>query len=96
MAGEVTESVVGGVLVEIMEGWEVKDGADDIVERLLIFDKLKTKVDDFCGKGADDVDAADFEVFFVEDDFHEAAFGSHDSSSGHVCIASFAAAVGDF
>ena len=42
VAGEVAEAVVGGVLVEIVEGGIVEHLTDDVIEAFLLFNKSDT------------------------------------------------------
>ena len=57
MAGVVAEAVVGSIFIEIVQGGEVEDLADDVVEVFFLFDEDHPVVDHLCGDMADDVDA---------------------------------------
>lgn len=84
MAGEVAEAVVGGVLVEVVEGRVVEDVADHVVEGAIGLDEAKAVVDELGSDVADDVYAADDHVVAIKDDFEKSCFCAHDLTAGHV------------
>ena len=57
MAGAVAEAVVAGIFIELVQGGEVEDLSDEVVEGLFFFDEDHSVMDEFCSQMADDVHA---------------------------------------
>ena len=57
MPGIIAQPIIAGVFVELVEGGEVEDLADEVVEGFLFFDEQHAIVDELGGHVADDVNA---------------------------------------
>lgn len=57
MARMNAQSVIAGVFIKLVEGGEVKDLADDLIERLFLFNEEDAVVNELACDVTDDVDS---------------------------------------